>query len=165
MYEQYALKIDVLLATIYAEFIKGEAIPTHWKEGITTLIYKDKVIRKTPTTVLSLLNADYKLFSAILANRFQSVLQRAISPNQNGFIKGRLIFENVRTVLECIQTMNIDEEYAGAIIALLDFNKAFDSISHDTIIQGLTSLGAPQELLSLNACRIHDQDHSQRQSW
>jgi hypothetical protein len=36
-----------------------------------------------------------------------------------------------------------------AIIALLDFNKAFDSISHDTIRQGLVALGAPVQLLNV----------------
>ncbi len=44
---------------------------------------------------------------------------------------------------------NTDPEYHDAIIALLDFNKAFDSISHDTIYRGLESLGAPPCLIAV----------------
>jgi hypothetical protein len=44
---------------------------------------------------ISLLNADYKLISAVLASRLASVLSMLVDELQTGFVPGRLIWENI----------------------------------------------------------------------
>ena len=46
----------------------------------------------------SLLNVIYKLISSVIANRIKSVLYKIISNDQKGFISGRYIGENIRTI-------------------------------------------------------------------
>ncbi len=151
LYKRFSNEISPVLTGVFNSFLAGCPLPDHWKKGITTLIYKDKGSKDDPNNYrpITLLNVDYKIFTSILAKRIQPILKTAIELNQNGFIGSRLIFDNVITVLEYLDSMDTDPEYAEAIIALLDFNKAFDSISHNTIYAGLNSLGATPQVISL----------------
>ena len=76
---------------------------------------------------ISLLNVDYKIATKIIANRIKKVLGKIININQTGFIKGRFIGENVRTLLDVIEQVNNNNE--EGIIFFSDFQKAFDTIS------------------------------------
>ena len=44
---------------------------------------------------ISLCNASYKILAKLLANRFNLLLGKLISPLQGGFVKGRHLVENV----------------------------------------------------------------------
>ena len=69
----------------------------------TLLPKKDK-----PTDVLNnprpvtLLNADYKIATKVIANRLAKVISDIICPNQTGYVKNRYIGENVRLVADII---------------------------------------------------------------
>ena len=76
---------------------------------------------------LSLLNTDYKILTKALATRLQCVLDEVISPDQNGYIKNRFIGENIRTIADVIELANKTNE--TGLIALLDFEKAFDTVN------------------------------------
>ena len=54
---------------------------------------------------------------------------------QTGFLKGRYIGENIRTIFEVIEHLN-DEDQPG-LIFFADFEKAFDSIDHNFIFKAL----------------------------
>ena len=76
---------------------------------------------------ISLLNTTYKIFSGIIASRLKVVLDSLIHENQKGFLSGRFIGENTRLLYDIIyqaETLN-----KPGMILLLDFEKAFDSIS------------------------------------
>ena len=65
--------------------------------------------------------------TAVIANRSKTVLPDLISKSQTGFIKGRFIGENTRLVYDI---MNYTEKkYINRLIMLIDFEKAFDSVS------------------------------------
>jgi hypothetical protein len=53
---------------------------------------------------ISLCNASYKILSKLLANRIKPLLEKLISPNQGGFVKGRHILDNVILVQETIHS-------------------------------------------------------------
>lgn len=76
---------------------------------------------------LSILNSDYKVLAKILSKRLQTVIPNLIHSDQVGYIKGRFIGDNIRTLLDIFEITK-DEKDPG-IIVLIDFLKAFDSIS------------------------------------
>ena len=76
---------------------------------------------------ITLLNVLYKIISGCIAERIKSVLDNIISNTQSGFISGRYIGENTRLIYDL---MHITEEYnIPGLIILIDFEKAFDSVS------------------------------------
>ena len=79
---------------------------------------------------ISLLNCDYKILSKALANRLAPCLNELLD-NAQHCIPGMCISDPIRTVQSIIHNCKISNK-PGAII-LCDFEKAFDSVSHDYI--------------------------------
>ena len=74
-------------------------------QGIITCIPKEDKDRKFINNwrPISLLNVDYKIASASIANRVKKVLPLIISDSQKGFMKGRFIGENTRLLYDLMQ--------------------------------------------------------------
>jgi hypothetical protein len=101
--------------------------------GIITLIPKgdkDKSFLKN-WRPLTLLNTLYKMVSGVLAERIKPHLDQIIHGDQKGFVAGRYIGEAVRTTYDIIQWAK-DNGKTG-IILLIDFEKAYDSVSFSFI--------------------------------
>ena len=65
--------------------------------------------------------------SNILAKRLENVLPEIIHFDQSAFVKGRTIFDAIRTIDDVIEhTMNRD---ISRILVATDFEKAFDSLN------------------------------------
>ena len=54
----------------------------------------------------------------------KKVLPNIISNNHNGFLKGRYIEENIRTIYDLFEVL----ENSNALLLLVDFEKVFVSI-------------------------------------
>jgi hypothetical protein len=76
---------------------------------------------------ISLLNTVYKFASSCIAEQIKSVLPILISNDQTGFIPGRYIGENTRLIYDILHFT--EEQDIPGILLLIDFEKAFDSIS------------------------------------
>ena len=70
-----------------------------------------------------------------MANRLKSALQQIIHIDQTGFMKGRNIGCNIRTIIDLIDYCDAND-IPGSII-LLDIEKAFDSVEHDYLFEVL----------------------------
>ena len=86
---------------------------------------------------LSILNTDYKLLAKLLATRLQLVIGKLVDPDQSGYIKGRFIGENIRTIIDTINFTNTFD--ISGYLLFLDFEKAFDSVSWDFLFKVLDS--------------------------
>lgn len=76
---------------------------------------------------ISLLNTSYKLASACIADRLKPFLNKLINEDQTGFLAGRFIGENIRTVYDVMfycENVNVP-----GLLLLIDFEKAFDSVA------------------------------------
>lgn len=93
---------------------------------------------------ISLLNITYKIASAAIAERIKQVLPQLISMDQKGFMAGRYIGENIRLIYDVLQYT--DFENIPGMIVLLDFEKAFDSVSHQFIFKVLELFNFGQSL-------------------
>ncbi len=93
---------------------------------------------------ISLLNVDYKIISAVIANRLKKVLNSIVSETQKGFIKGRYIGECTRLVHDIIE--NTRKKDIAGMILLIDFEKAFDSVNHSFIQKCLKFWGFKDSL-------------------
>ena len=87
---------------------------------------------------ISLLSCVYKILSSSAANRLKGVLDKLISRTQTGFISGRYIRENIRLIYDLLHYT--EKENIPGLIMLVDFEKAFDSVSWSFLYQVLEFL-------------------------
>ena len=121
-----------LVRSVNHGFIVGNLSVTQ-KQGIITCIPKDGKDKRFIKNwrPISLLNVAYKITSACIANRIKTMLPKLIHNDQKGFMSGRYIGENIRLVYDIISYT--EQEQMPGLLLLVDFEKAFDSLSWDFI--------------------------------
>lgn len=73
--------------------------------------------------------------STCIANRIKPVFDNLIHNDQKGFIKGRFIGENIRQTYDIL--FEAKKQHVGGLLMLIDFEKAFDSVSWNFIKESL----------------------------
>ena len=103
------------------------------KLGILVLLpkgQKDKRHMKNWRPI-TLLNSYYKIISGCIAERIKPKLEKVVHPDQKGYVPNRYIGEAIRTTYDCLHFAK--QKAKPALILLVDFEKAFDSISFSFI--------------------------------
>ena len=105
-----------------------EQLQREFQEAIITLIDKKDLdcCDLKNWRPISLLNVEAKIASKVTAERMKKQLPEIIHNNQSGYIAGRYIGENIRSILDIM-------DYAKAnnlpgLFMFIDFEKAFDSL-------------------------------------
>ena len=113
------------------------ALPESLSRGIISLLPKEDKSRDSLSNwrPLTMLSTEYKLISGCIARRIGKVMPNIISEDQNGFISGRYIGESIRTVYDTLHYAKV-KKITGMLL-LVDFSKAFDSLSHSFILKCL----------------------------
>ena len=135
------------LTRVYQDIEKhGVAANSDFHEGCMCPIYKkkdpDNVANYRPIT---LLNTDYKVYTKALSLKLARVVHELIHKDQAGFIKGRSIFDQVKTTKLVIDYMERTQR-TGAIVAL-DQEKAYDKILHPYLWAVLRKFEIPERLI------------------
>lgn len=81
------------------------------------------------------LNTVYKIASGTIAYRIKKYIQKIIHPDQTAFLLGRKGAENVRLIYDIMQYT--EEKNIPGLLVLVDFKKAFDSLSWSFIEKSL----------------------------
>ena len=84
---------------------------------------------------ISLINVDANIASKIPAKRLEKVLPEIIHSNQNAFVRGRSIFDAIRTIDDVIEYTK--EKKISGILVAIDFEKAFDTLNFNFLIRTL----------------------------
>jgi len=97
------------------------------RQAVVTLLDKgkDRSLLKNWRPI-SLLNVDYKIASKTIANRIITHLPKIIHQNQVGYVQGRNITDNIRTVIDIMDYLK--QKNVPGILINIDFEKAFDSL-------------------------------------
>ena len=92
-----------------------------------------------------MLNTFYKIISGVITRRLKPTLQRIVKENQKAYLPGRYIGESTRTIYDIID-YSIKNKITGHAI-LVDFKKAFDSISHNFLRSTLKILNFSDKVI------------------
>ena len=119
---------EPLVECFNASFEKGEMGPSQ-KQAVITLIEKKDQDRCDLQNwrPISLLHVDTKIDSKVSAERMKSLLPKLIHYNQSGYIPGRNINENIRSILDIMDYTKVYPE----CYCLLTLRK------HSTVWNGL----------------------------
>ena len=120
------------------ESIEQGELSVSQKRGIISLIPKGNNLNNSDVNnwrPITLTNTDYKIITKVLACRLQAVISTLIHPNQSGFLKGRNISHHIRLIDEIIDFSGKTNK--KGLVLSLDFQKAFDSITKESILGAL----------------------------
>lgn len=92
---------------------------------------------------ISLICSLYKILAKVLANRLQKVVGKVISNTQAAFIKDRFILDGVVVLNETIEDARRSKE--KRIFFKVDFEKAFDSVSWDYLLDLIQKMNFPDQ--------------------
>ena len=142
------LQIKTLLLKLMNFYRTEKLLNKAQTSGIITCIPKGGKTRSDLKNwrPITLLNSIYKFYSGILAERMKLLLPKLINVDQKGFINGRFIGENTRLTYDIINECN-SRKIPGLII-LIDFEKAFDSISWEFIQKTLETFNFGEDTIN-----------------
>ncbi|CAI5965518.1 unnamed protein product [Closterium sp. NIES-65] len=123
-------------------FSDTASLPTSTKDAVTILLHKkggrDQLENYRPITLLSF---TYKVIARVVADRMKKALSEVVSPEQFGFLPGRRLSDAVGLVADIIEAAkNKDKDW---YLLLVDFRKAFDSVSRGFLFTVLEKMGFP----------------------
>lgn len=100
--------------------------------------------KENPTSLfdyrpIGLINSLYKVLSKVLANRLKQVLPTVIDKAQSAFVGGRSILDGVLIANEAVDWWKTSKK--KGIILKLDFQKAYNIVNWNYLLQMLDSFG------------------------
>ena len=140
--------IAIPLSIIFKKSFNSGILPHDWKNAQVTPIHKksarNQVCNYRPVSLTSIFS---KFMESIVKDHLMSHLltNNLLSAYQFGFIPGRSCTTQLLQVLDYF-TQHLDKGDSVDVI-YLDFQKAFDSVPHQRLIQKLSSFGVHGKIL------------------
>lgn len=139
-------EIKDLLLEVFELAAAGVPVSRKRNTSVIRLLAKDG----DPTEItnyrpISLINTELKIFTHVINRRIQKCLGLLVHPAQTGFIPGRQITTNLNIMDHYYNVYGARDDW---IMGLLDFRKAYDSISQDWIITVLKNLGFKSRIIN-----------------
>lgn len=136
------------LAVLFNTIINKSETPSQWSESNIILIYK----KGDPKDIgnyrpISLLPSLYKLFSTIINKRISATLELKQPIGQAGFRKGFSTVDHMHTIGLIIE--KYQEQRRPLYIAFIDYQKAFDTVTHSSIWKSLEQQGVEDEYINV----------------
>ena len=120
----------------------GKLCPSHQTSHLRLIPKAGKDPRKlTNWRPITLSNCDHKIVTKTYASRMCEKVSKVIRARQTAYLKGRLINDNIRAILNSVHLANLDDEMIDGLLVSLDAKKAFDSVEHSFIESCLAKFG------------------------
>jgi hypothetical protein len=130
--------VDLLQMVEYSH-IKGKIHGSLNSTFLVLIPKKNNSLSFNDYRLISLCNLIYKVISKVISNRINPFLERCISVEQLGFLKGRRIQDAIGATHECIHS--IKQKNLKAVVMKLDLKKAFDNIDWEFLRLILHTVG------------------------
>jgi hypothetical protein len=95
---------------------------------------------------IAMCNVVYNIISKVIANILKPFLPTLISQEQEGFVEGRHIMDNIIHAHELIHTLKLQK--SGGMIIQSDLAKAYEKISWHYMVKTLEAFGFTQHWIS-----------------
>ncbi|KAK6744638.1 hypothetical protein RB195_011390 [Necator americanus] len=136
------------LARLFTRYLSECKVPKQWKTSETVLLYKKgdphDISKYRPICLLSVI---YKLFTRVILNRFEKVLDEGQPCEQAGFRKRFSTIDHIHTVSKLIE---VSREYKMPLcLTFIDLKKAFDSVETEAVVEALDNQGVPTQYIKV----------------
>ncbi|KAK6727922.1 hypothetical protein RB195_005532 [Necator americanus] len=132
------------LARLFTHYLSECKVPKQWKSSKTVLLYRKgdphDIGNYRPICLLSVI---YKLFTRVILNRTEKVLDEGQSCEQAGFRKGFSTIDYIHTVSKLIEA---SREYKMPLcLTFIELKKTFDSVE----TEALDNQGVPTQYIKV----------------
>ncbi|KAK6743518.1 hypothetical protein RB195_010656 [Necator americanus] len=123
-------------------------VPKQWKISKTVFLYKKgdshDIGNYRPIYLLSVI---YRLFTRVILNKIEKVLDEGQPCEQAGFRKGFSTIDHIHTVSKLIE---VSREYRMPLcLTFIDLKKAFDSVETEAVVEALDNQGVPTQYIKV----------------
>ena len=147
-YIEFWPMVGGVLTSLLNASMRGEPLPPSLLAA--RVVLSQKTTHAAPEAShfrpISLLGTDYKIMSKAVTRRMLQAVPSLCHETQTGFIPGRSILHNVTCNRDLIEYHRGDAS-STAVIAFLDFEKAFDRVSFHFRDRVLLKMGFPLQVL------------------
>ena len=141
--------IELPLVLIFQESLRSGQVPVQWKEANVTAIFKKKGQRCEPGNYrpVSLTSQIGRIFERIIGDHLVKFLEDndLLRDSQLGFRSKRSCFTNLLEFLDLVS--NYIDQGIPVDVIYLDFQKAFDKVSHTKLIVKMKRYGVGGEIV------------------
>ena len=135
-FKKFWHKLEKILVDSFNESYDDGQLSESQRKAVISLIFKkgdaELLVNYRPISITSV---DYKILAFCLANRMQKVIKSIISTSQVAYIKDRFIGCNIRLVQDIMEYCDSNDQ--GAVLMMLDFCKAYDSLEWNFLFKVL----------------------------
>ena len=149
LYRIYSTQLAAVLARLFTAIGHRGEVPAGFLKGVITVLYKGHNADRTAAgsyRPITLLCTDYRLLARVLSNRLSPALADVIPLEQSAFLPGRSIGANTR-FLRCLPPL-LQQQHRSAIVAFLDFAKAYDTIDRGFLFALMERMGVGDGFLA-----------------
>ncbi|KAJ4784686.1 reverse transcriptase [Rhynchospora pubera] len=138
-----------VVAQLKNVFEIGE-VPEDWLRGHVTLIPKSaEPMTPADYRPISVGTILYRLMMKLVANRLRPHIKKVISHEQNAFLKGRNISDNIILVKEILHSFAQRNFKGQNFLLKVDINKAFDKLNWSFLQMAMKHLNIPWKIIHL----------------
>jgi hypothetical protein len=156
--------IGPMVTNLANHLCSGGKLPEYFKKVLIKLLPKKDKDSKEPKNLrpISLISTIIKLISSVANNRILTIIDDLIEPSQTGFIPNRKMEDNINNFqairdyfehqlkFDNRSTFRWAKEYGFDFrMVMLDFEKAFDRLSHQYIKEVMQHIKFPKRLQNL----------------
>ena len=150
-------KLAEWLKAIFVQSYRAGMLPSHMRKSQIRLIYKKETEedKKYPKNYrpIALLNVDYKILSKTLANILVDTLPDIINEDQF-CMKNRFIGDLIQQIIGIANYQRAENK--SGFLAMLDFEKAFDSVNHEFTFKIMEAFGIPKKFIKWSSLAFID---------
>ena len=140
------------MTEVFRTVQQRDELPKDFIQVYTSILYKyEGVPEKDPANLkgyrpLSLMNADYKIYTSILMRRLIAAINPIIGDHQSAFLTGRQIGDNVKLMQGLIDQYG-GSHTDGLQLMFLDQEKAYDRVSHSYLWAMMEAMSIPNIMI------------------
>ena len=144
-------KLNNILLKLFSKCFETGLIPDQWNMSIINPIPKPGKDCRIPknTRPISLVSTVYKVFSSVLNNRLKQYIEsnNILSDEQNGFRNMRSCIDHLYVLITILKQRKLKKK--ETFVCFIDFQRAFDSVTHDLLVYKLLKNGIDGKFLKI----------------